>query len=94
MLHLGTDFSPSCSSCAECTRLRHNTASAAVGGDGPVPGLSSRAVGTTPNKPTSLGLANFQQAKPEKEPNPPLSPSLEAWLSPGTGSGGKRHRLA
>ena len=94
MLHLGTDFSPSCSSWAEFTRLRHNTASAAVGGDGPVPGLSSRAVEKTPNKPTSLGLANFQQAKPEKEPNLPLSPSLEAWLSPGTGSGGKRHRLA
>ena len=31
-----------------------------------------------PNKPTSLGLANFQQAKPEKESNLPLSPSLEA----------------
>ena len=68
------------SSWAEFTRLRHNTASAAVGCDGPVPGLSSRAVGATPNKPTSLGLANFQQAKPEKEPNLPLSPSLEAWL--------------
>ena len=35
----------------------------------------------TPNKPTSLGLAKLQQAKPEKEPNLPLSPSLEAWLS-------------
>ena len=34
----------------------------------------------TPNKPTSLGLAKFQQAKPEKQPNLPLSPSLEAWL--------------
>ena len=34
----------------------------------------------TPNKPTSLGLANFQQAKPEKEPNLPLSSSLEVWL--------------
>ena len=34
----------------------------------------------TTNKPTSLGLAKFQQAKPEKEPNLPLSPSLEAWL--------------
>ena len=68
------------SSWAEFTRLCHNTASAAVGCDGPVPGLSSRAVGATPNKPTSLGLANFQQAKPEKEPNLPLSPSLEAWL--------------
>ena len=45
-----------------------------------VPGLSSRAVGATLNKPISLGLANFQQAKPEKEPNLPLSPSLEAWL--------------
>ena len=68
------------SSWAESTRLCHNTASAAVGCDGPVPGLSSRAVGATLNKPTSLGLANFQQAKPEKEPNLPLSPSLEAWL--------------
>ena len=35
----------------------------------------------TLNKPTSLGLAKFQQAKPEKEPNLPLSPSLEAWLT-------------
>ena len=34
----------------------------------------------TPNKPTSLGLANLQQAKPEKEPNQPLFSSLEAWL--------------
>ena len=34
-----------------------------------------------PTKPTSLGLANFQQAKPEKEANLPLSPSLEAWLT-------------
>ena len=32
-------------------------------------------------KPISLGLANFQQAKPEKEANLPLSPSLEAWLT-------------
>ena len=35
----------------------------------------------TPNKPTSLGLAKFQQAKLEKEPNLPLSPSLEVWLT-------------
>ena len=34
-----------------------------------------------PTKPISLGLANFQQAKPEKEANLPLSPSLEAWLT-------------
>ena len=34
-----------------------------------------------PTKPISLGLANFQQAKPEKETNLPLSPSLEAWLT-------------
>ena len=34
-----------------------------------------------PTKPMSLGLANFQQAKPEKEGNLPLSPSLEAWLT-------------
>ena len=32
-------------------------------------------------KTTSLGLANFQQARPEKEANLPLSPSLEAWLT-------------
>ena len=32
-------------------------------------------------KPISLGLANFQQAKPEKKANLPLSPSLEAWLT-------------
>ena len=31
-----------------------------------------------PTKPTSLGLGNFQQAKPEKEAN---LPSLEAWLT-------------
>ena len=35
----------------------------------------------TPDKPTSLGLGKFQQAKPKKEPNLPLSPSLEAWLT-------------
>ena len=34
-----------------------------------------------PTKPISLGLANFQQAKPEKETNLPLSLSLEAWLT-------------
>ena len=34
-----------------------------------------------PNKTTSLGLAIFQQAKPEKEAHLPLSPSLEAWLT-------------
>ena len=34
-----------------------------------------------PTKPISLGLTNFQQAKPEKEANLPLSPSLEAWLT-------------
>ena len=34
----------------------------------------------TPNKPTSLELTKFQQAKPEKESNLPLSPSLEDWL--------------
>ena len=34
-----------------------------------------------PSRPTSLGLANFQQAKPEQESNLPLSPSLEAWLT-------------
>ena len=34
-----------------------------------------------PTKPISLGLTNFQQAKPEKETNLPLSPSLEAWLT-------------
>ena len=34
-----------------------------------------------PTRPTSLGLANFKQAKPEKEDNLPLSPSLEAWLT-------------
>ena len=34
-----------------------------------------------PNKPTSLGLAKFQQAKPENKPNLPLSSSLEAWLT-------------
>ena len=33
-----------------------------------------------PTRLTSLDLANFQQAKPEKETNLPLSPSLEAWL--------------
>ena len=34
-----------------------------------------------PTTPTSLGLANFQQAKPEKEDNLPMTPSLEAWLT-------------
>ena len=35
-----------------------------------------------PTKPISLGLTNFQQAKPEEEANLPLFfPSLEAWLT-------------
>ena len=34
-----------------------------------------------PNKPTSLGLSNFKQVKPEKKAHLPLSPSLEAWLT-------------
>ena len=62
------------SSWAEFTRLRHNTASAAVGCDSPVPGLSSRAVGATLNKHTSLGLANFQQASLKRNPIYPCLP--------------------
>ena len=33
-----------------------------------------------PTKPTSLGLANFQQAEPARAANLPRSPSLESWL--------------
>ena len=62
------------SSWAEFTRLRHKTASAAVGCDGPVPGLSSRAVGATPNKPTSLGLANFHRQSLKRNPIYPCLP--------------------
>ena len=45
------------------------------------PGYQVEPSEPAPTKPTSLGLANFQQAKPEKEANLPLSPSLEAWLT-------------
>ena len=61
-------------SCTESTRLHHNTASAAIG-------YQVELSEPTPNKPTSLGLVKFQQAKPKKEHNLPLSPSLEAWLT-------------
>ena len=63
----------------ESPGLCHFTVTAAVGCNGPLPGLSGGTVG--PTKPISLGLANFQQARPEKEANLPLSPSLEAWLT-------------
>ena len=45
------------------------------------PGYQMESSDPAPIKPTSLGLANFQQAKPKKEANLPLSPSLEAWLT-------------
>ena len=45
------------------------------------PGYQVESSDPAPIKPTSLGLANFQQAKPEKEAHLPLSPSLEAWLT-------------
>ena len=57
------------------------------------PGYQVESSDPAPIKPTSLGLANFQQAKPEKEANLPLSPSLEAWLTcqwSGTNSRGER----
>ena len=44
------------------------------------PGYQVESSDPAPTKPTSLGLANFQQAKPAKEANLPLSPSIEAWL--------------
>ena len=45
------------------------------------PGYQVEPSEPAPTKPISLGLANFQQAKLEKEANLPLSPSLEAWLT-------------
>ena len=45
------------------------------------PGYQVEPSQPAPTKPISLGLDNFQQAKPEKEANLPLSPSLEAWLT-------------
>ena len=45
------------------------------------PGYQVESSDPAPIKATSLGLANFQQARPEKEANLPLSPSLEAWLT-------------
>ena len=45
------------------------------------PGYQVEPSEPAPTNPISLGLANFQQAKPEKEANLPLSPSLEAWLT-------------
>ena len=44
------------------------------------PGYQVESSDPAPTKPTSLGLANFQQAKPAKEASLPLSPSIEAWL--------------
>ena len=44
------------------------------------PGYQVESSDPAPTKPTSLGLANFQQAKPAKDANLPLSPSIEAWL--------------
>ena len=44
------------------------------------PGYQVESSDPAPTKPTSLGLANFQQAKPVKDANLPLSPSIEAWL--------------
>ena len=44
------------------------------------PGYQVESSDPAPTKPTSLGLANFQQVKPAKEANLPLSPSIEAWL--------------
>ena len=38
------------------------------------PGYQVELSEPAPTKPMSLGLANFQQAKPEKEGNLPLSP--------------------
>ena len=45
------------------------------------PGYQVELSDPAPTKPTSLGLANFQQAKPVKDANLPLSPSIEAWLT-------------
>ena len=45
------------------------------------PGYQVESSDPAPTKPTSLGLANFQQDKPAKEANLPLSPSIEAWLT-------------
>ena len=45
------------------------------------PGYQVEPSDPAPTKPTSLGLANFQQAKPAKEANLPLSPSIEACLT-------------
>ena len=44
------------------------------------PGYQVESSDPAPTKPTSLGLANFQQAQPAKDANLPLSPSIEAWL--------------
>ena len=62
-------------------RRQFFTARAAVGCNGPLPGYQVEPSELAPTKPISLGLTNFQQAKPEKEANLPLSPSLEAWLT-------------
>ena len=48
------------------------------------PGYQVESSDPAPTKPTSLGLANFQQISskfPAKEANLPLSPSIEAWLT-------------
>ena len=65
-------------------RRQSFTARAAVGCNGPLPGYQVEPSELAPTKPISLGLTNFQQAKPEtceKEANLPLFPSLEAWLT-------------
>ena len=62
-------------------RRQFFTARAAVGCNCPLPGYQVEPSELAPTKPISLGLTNFQWAKPEKEANLPLSPSLEAWLT-------------
>ena len=55
------------------------------------PGYQVEPSEPAPTKPTSLGLANFQQAKPEKEANlPPSLDPLSRGLAHMSGTNSKR----
>ena len=78
---LGSNSCSSYGSTSVCSIGSFFTARAAVGCYGPLLGYQVEPSELAPTKPISLGLTNFQQAKPEKEANLPLSPSPEAWLT-------------
>ena len=71
-------------------RRQFFTARAAVGCNGPLPGYQVEPSEPAPTKPISLGLANFQQARPEKEANLPVSLSRGLAHMSGNNSRGEK----